>query len=667
MSKKINQILSAFFIAVILLTVTPVGKKIKASAANEKTVTAQFIKDNNGNYMETLEETFSCTARTATSATIKITCKYTINAHKYDLHQYDFEVKCANVTTGRKTIVPANTWKNNDQQASKPQSKTASTTLTIPVKSTNETTVNLECIEYQCSSDGKGTILLKETKKPGIVTYTIPKYNAPITSYTLTYNANGGSGAPSAQTGATTYTISSTKPTKSGYTFLGWSKSSTATSSEYAPGASITLTANTTLYAVWKKNATENIYNLKDETYSFKNFKDCELKKNCFGYTGGGHCYGMSVTSAAYYNGILSKTSVGATSTATTYSLSNNEKVRKPICYYQNKQYNSTIVAGGRIYKSSTANVSEDWNEVVNYVKNHNYDGKGNLIVSIKNGNNSRVGHAVNFLRYEEVNGQSRIYIYDNQYPDTEMYLYHNGKTGQDAKIYEYDCSGKGRYTFSYSNCIALRSLDKCIKKAGDFDGTHVIYAKDGAIEVEGAIANPMDSGDDISCVLYEIPSNYCEVIITPLVDNAEFTYLDEEYSFGEVGYDTYGVFTLATNNDNAGENEATFTIENEPLKVRDVTIKDFSIIYKSSYEIVPEIIADENAVNKVEYISSDTDIAIVDNSGNVIGKKTGSATITCTVTDKCGNSTSDTCEVTVSYAWWQWIIIIIFFGWIWY
>ncbi len=73
-------------------------------------------------------------------------------------------------------------------------------------------------------------------------------------TYTLSYNANGGSGAPSAQSGNTSYTVSSTKPTRSGYNFLGWSTSSTATSASYAPGSTISISKNTTLYAVWSKN-----------------------------------------------------------------------------------------------------------------------------------------------------------------------------------------------------------------------------------------------------------------------------------------------------------------------------------------------------------------------------------------------------------------------------
>lgn len=77
-----------------------------------------------------------------------------------------------------------------------------------------------------------------------------------VNTYTISYDANGGSGAPSSQTGATNYTISSTVPTRFGYTFLGWSTSSTATSATYEPGDTIALSSNTTLYAVWKSATT---------------------------------------------------------------------------------------------------------------------------------------------------------------------------------------------------------------------------------------------------------------------------------------------------------------------------------------------------------------------------------------------------------------------------
>ena len=78
--------------------------------------------------------------------------------------------------------------------------------------------------------------------------------------YTITYNANGGSGAPGAQTytyaPSGTTNLSSTKPSRTGYTFLGWSTSSTATSASYSAGQAWGLSnaSNYTLYAVWKIN-----------------------------------------------------------------------------------------------------------------------------------------------------------------------------------------------------------------------------------------------------------------------------------------------------------------------------------------------------------------------------------------------------------------------------
>ncbi|MCL2137150.1 MAG: InlB B-repeat-containing protein, partial [Coriobacteriia bacterium] len=74
-------------------------------------------------------------------------------------------------------------------------------------------------------------------------------------SYTVAYDGNGGSGAPAAQTknSGSALALSSAKPTRSGYTFLGWGTSAAATTASYKPGDSYTANANTTLYAVWLK------------------------------------------------------------------------------------------------------------------------------------------------------------------------------------------------------------------------------------------------------------------------------------------------------------------------------------------------------------------------------------------------------------------------------
>jgi uncharacterized repeat protein (TIGR02543 family) len=82
--------------------------------------------------------------------------------------------------------------------------------------------------------------------------------------YGVFYNANGGTGAPSAQYHYYGYDmkLSSVKPIREGYTFLGWSKSDTATTASYQPNQNWGGTnGNTTLYAVWKRVEVSIMYN----------------------------------------------------------------------------------------------------------------------------------------------------------------------------------------------------------------------------------------------------------------------------------------------------------------------------------------------------------------------------------------------------------------------
>lgn len=77
-----------------------------------------------------------------------------------------------------------------------------------------------------------------------------------LDTYTITYNANGGTGAPATQSKwyGISINISSTVPTKTGYSFVGWGKSSTTTTVSYYPGGSCGENTNLTLYAIWKAN-----------------------------------------------------------------------------------------------------------------------------------------------------------------------------------------------------------------------------------------------------------------------------------------------------------------------------------------------------------------------------------------------------------------------------
>lgn len=72
--------------------------------------------------------------------------------------------------------------------------------------------------------------------------------------YTVTYDANGGSGAPAAQNAvySTSLTLSATTPTRSGYTFSGWNTAADGSGTDFAASASYPASGgNVTLYAKW--------------------------------------------------------------------------------------------------------------------------------------------------------------------------------------------------------------------------------------------------------------------------------------------------------------------------------------------------------------------------------------------------------------------------------
>ena len=73
--------------------------------------------------------------------------------------------------------------------------------------------------------------------------------------YTVTYNANGGSGAPNSQSKVVgrDLTLSSTVPTRDGYTFLGWAADRDAAKAEYRAGGTYSTDSDITLYAIWAK------------------------------------------------------------------------------------------------------------------------------------------------------------------------------------------------------------------------------------------------------------------------------------------------------------------------------------------------------------------------------------------------------------------------------
>lgn len=120
------------------------------------------------------------------------------------------------------------------------------------------------CCKVTYPLDGGGT----KTAYSKISLFTMP-------TYTVKYSANGGSGAPSNQTktDGTYLTLSSTKPTRTGYTFTGWGESASSTTVAYSSGTTYKNNKNVTLYALWTPNKLSVNYNANGGTITSDTYK----------------------------------------------------------------------------------------------------------------------------------------------------------------------------------------------------------------------------------------------------------------------------------------------------------------------------------------------------------------------------------------------------------
>ncbi|MDD6062310.1 MAG: InlB B-repeat-containing protein, partial [Oscillospiraceae bacterium] len=183
--------------------------------------------------------------------------------------------------------------------------------------------------------------------------------HAASVSYTVTLNANGGSVSPASFTVNSGDSITLPTPTRSGYTCLGWSTSSTATSASYACGASYRPTASVTLYAVWQKNSTTtytvtlnaNGGSVSPSSFTVNSGDSITLPTPTrSGYT----CLGWSTSSSA---------------SSASYACGASYRPTASVTLYAVWQDNSPVVVGSLYVSTDSVTVKENEEKTVDFTK----------------------------------------------------------------------------------------------------------------------------------------------------------------------------------------------------------------------------------------------------------------------------------------------------------
>ena len=109
-------------------------------------------------------------------------------------------------------------------------------------------------------------------------------------SYTVTFNANGGSGSMASETASAPTALTANAFTRTGYTFAGWNTAANGSGTSYANGATYPFSAGATLYALWTVNTPYSVtFNANGGSGSMANESDntpAALTVNNFTRTG---------------------------------------------------------------------------------------------------------------------------------------------------------------------------------------------------------------------------------------------------------------------------------------------------------------------------------------------------------------------------------------------
>ncbi len=212
-------------------------------------------------------------------------------------------------------------------------------------------------------------------------------------------------------------------------------------------------------------------------------------------------------------------------------------------------------------------------------------------------------------------------------------------------------------YTVTYTSNTNAGTATAMITGKGNFTGTKTVTFG----------ISPADAS---AFAIAPIPDQtYTGRAITPSISvkcNEKTLIPNTDYTVAYMNNTNAGTATVTVTGmgNFAGTTTVTFEIVTIPLNGITLSAETLTLQY-GGYGRLSVIFNPADATNKtVTWTSSNPDVATVDASGNVTAKGSGTATITATTED--GGHTAS-CTVTVKTAWWQWLIKILMFGWLWY
>ena len=190
--------------------------------------------------------TASVTSSSNTSVTIRVTCYWKNEGWRYDINNVSAWVYCDGSWYTVKDSGSVNANGSNTAAYSMGYHD-----FTI---SKGTSSKNITCYAEITSKSS----YVSGTKSSSATYISVPAKP----SYTISYNANGGSGAPGNQTKwyGTNLTLSYTKPSRAGNSFQGWATSSSGNVA-YKPGGTYSSNSSVTLYAKWKADTYTISYN----------------------------------------------------------------------------------------------------------------------------------------------------------------------------------------------------------------------------------------------------------------------------------------------------------------------------------------------------------------------------------------------------------------------